>query len=73
MKVSVAIAASGVLIAAAVLFVFRWDTVPGPRSSHTGEATVVRVDRWTGEIVSCEVRLTPGYSPGPGNVLECSR
>jgi hypothetical protein len=41
-----AILGGAALIAAAVLFIFRWEII------GSGEA-VYRVDRWTGQVVSC--------------------
>lgn len=52
------------LLAASIAFVFRWDLIP-----ITGGA--FRLDRWSGEIRSCQIRMTVTYLPGPGNRVEC--
>ena len=46
---------AGALIAVAVLIVFRWQI-----SAATG--VVYRLDRWTGDIVACELNPGPCYS-----------
>jgi hypothetical protein len=64
-----ALALSVVVLAA--LFLLRWQITPGPRDNYLGEPTALRLDRWTGEIVTCGVKVTPGWTPGPGKTLEC--
>jgi hypothetical protein len=43
----VAIIVAAVIIAAAILFVFRWQTAP------IGSYGAILLDRWTGEVVVC--------------------
>ena len=51
MSRSIAIVIAGVLIAVAILIAFRWQI-----SAATG--VVYRLDRWTGDVIACE--LSPG-------------
>jgi hypothetical protein len=55
MRATVAIVIAGTLIAIAILVAFRWQITAG-----TG--IVYRLDRWTGDIVACEINPGPCYS-----------
>lgn len=48
MSIPVSILAAGAVIAAAILFAFRWEIVP-----VVGGGGALRLDRWTGAIVFC--------------------
>jgi hypothetical protein len=53
----VAIILAGLAIAAAILIVFRWDY----RMAATADSTsVIRIDRWTGEAMTCFPTLPNG-------------
>jgi hypothetical protein len=54
MRIPIAIVIAGVLIAAAVLIAQRWEI-----SAATG--VVYRLDRWTGDILACELNPGPCY------------
>ena len=51
----IAVLIAGLLIAAAILISFRWQI-----SAATG--VVYRLDRWTGNIIACELNPGPCYS-----------
>jgi hypothetical protein len=54
------------LVAAAVLFVFRWEIVAGPTTYRA-----VRLDRWTGSIAQCESK---GFERSPElNMMVCAK
>jgi hypothetical protein len=55
MRATVAIVIAGTLIAIAILVAFRWQI-----TAATG--IVYRLDRWTGDIVACEINPGPCYS-----------
>jgi hypothetical protein len=44
---ALAILGGAVIIAAAILFVFRWEMAP------FGQVAALRLDRWTGKILVC--------------------
>ena len=65
MKTSVSILIGSILIAAAVLFVFRWDVVAGQSNYR-----IIRLDRWTGTITQCESK---GFQNSPDiNEMVCA-
>ena len=66
MKIFAAIVFAGLLIAAAILFVFRWEVT----AAGLG-AGVVRHDRWTGNITRCAPSAEGQYNPQRGDVFEC--
>jgi hypothetical protein len=55
MRTPIAIIAAGLLIAAAIVFVFRWQI---SAAANEGGVIVYRLDRWTGEIIAC-IALLP--------------
>jgi hypothetical protein len=65
--VAAAILVSGALIAAAVLFVGRWEVIAsGPR--------MYRLDRWTGAVAACNAsnqQQSAGYMLGVGVAYRC--
>jgi len=52
MTTPVAIVVGAALLAAAVLFVFRWEIAAGPST-----VPVVRLDRWTGSVTVCNASV----------------
>jgi len=57
----ISILGAAVIIAGAILFVFRWEMAP------LGQGSALRLDRWTGKIVAC---LPPhGEPPQPPQFL----
>ena len=68
MNIAIAVVLSGALIAAAVLFTFRWEL-----AAFGGQA--YRLDRWTGAIVACNVpsqNLVDAGNLGVGIKYRCS-
>jgi hypothetical protein len=55
MRAAVAVVIAGTLIAIAILVAFRWQITAAP-------GIVYRLDRWTGNIVACELNAGPCYS-----------
>ena len=63
-----AVVVAGVLVAAALLFVLRWDVVAAGGAS--GPPVTYRLDRWTGAVTICH--YAPGYDANkPTYALEC--
>ena len=56
-----AIIVAGALVAGAILFVNHWQIALGP-VQKVPNPQVYRLDRWTGEVVTCSV-LNPYASP----------
>ena len=48
MERSISIIVGAAIIAAALVFIFRWEVTPAG-------STMVRLDRWSGEMVGCNV------------------
>jgi hypothetical protein len=69
--VVVSFIAGACLITGGLLFHFRWESVATTPNAVTGAPSEIRINRWTGEIVTCEVRVTATTSVAPGNKLEC--
>jgi len=64
----VAILAGAALIAAAMLFVFRWEIAAGPTT-----VPVVRLDRWTGGVTICNASIDAAKEASEGHTaLEMS-
>jgi hypothetical protein len=55
MRAIVAVVIAGTLIAIAILIAFRWQIA-------ASTDVVYRLDRWTGNIVACELNARPCYS-----------
>jgi hypothetical protein len=61
---SAAIVISALVIAAAILFAFRWQAVTTPTQ-------VFRLDRWTGNVTACKTEPMPFLSAGYD--LQCEK
>ncbi len=69
MDVPRAMIIAGALIAAAVLFVLRWEIVTA--GSAAGPPVTYRLDRWTGDVTICH--YPPGYDAAkPTYALDCA-
>jgi hypothetical protein len=66
MERSASILAAAVIIAAAILFIFRWEISAG--------TTVVRIDRWTGAVSGCTALLNQADAEriGVGTPYRCT-
>jgi len=69
MDTSRAIIIGAAIIAAAVLFLFRWEIQPAVHD--LGTSLAYRLDRWTGTVTICH--YPPGYDTyHPTYKLECA-
>jgi hypothetical protein len=64
MKTSIALIIGAVIIAAAILFIGRWEIAPA-------RGGLVRLDHWTGKIEECPIGFRDFVGTPPARASQC--
>jgi hypothetical protein len=55
-KTAISIVIAGVVVAASIVFIFRWEVI-GYRGDSPVNGSVYRLDRWTGSVAACSATV----------------